>query len=92
LQNTFGIDLKKVNKWLLDYPPQNISEKRYNPSAGIQYDLMFRIAIWNRKIQVLETHGVPNRSDLKTDDALAQARSEREALIRELYGQRRSVC
>jgi hypothetical protein len=88
LENAFGIDLKKVNKWLLDYPPQNISEKRYNPSAGIQYDLMFRIAIWNRKIQVLETHGVPNRSDLETDDALAQARAEREALIRELHRER----
>jgi hypothetical protein len=85
LQNTFGIDLKKVNKWLLDYPPQSISEKRFNPSAAIQYDLVFRIAIWNRKIQTLESR--PDADQMT--DALARARAEREALVRALHRERR---
>jgi hypothetical protein len=88
LQNTFGIDLEKVNKWLSDYPPQNISQKHFNPSAAIQYDLMFRIAIWNRKIQALEAHGIPNHSDINTGGALAHARAEREVLIQELQRER----
>jgi len=90
LQNAFGIDLEKVDKWLSDYPPQKIIEKRFNPSAAVQYDLMFRIAIWNRKIQVLEKNSISNRADAEqSTDALAQARRERETLIRELQRERR---
>jgi len=79
-----------VDKWLSDYPPQKIIEKRFNPSAAVQYDLMFRIAIWNRKIQVLEKNSISNRADAEqSTDALAQARRERETLIRELQRERR---
>jgi hypothetical protein len=85
LENMFGIERAKVDKWLHDYPPTKGIEKQFNPSAALQYNLMFRIAAWNRQIQILERGS--NRSDINTgvaDRSLDEARAERARLIGEL--------
>jgi Putative rhamnosyl transferase len=90
LENMFGIEYKRVEKWLLDHPPKEATEKQFNPSAALQYDLMFRIAALNRQIQGLVKGGTCNDVNSgRSNDSLSEAQAERERLIRELQRGRR---
>jgi hypothetical protein len=85
--NMFGIDRKKVDKWLADYPPKQQVAKQFNPSAALQYDLAFRISGWNRLVLVLEKDSTrKTENGGLANEALLKARAERERLIRELRG------
>src|SRR5262249_13228437 len=84
LEKMFGVGCKKVDKWLLDYPPTQQVVKQFNPSAALQYDLMFRIAASNRLIRALEKDSIKGTN--RGGEALSAAQVERERLIRELRG------
>jgi Putative rhamnosyl transferase len=90
LENMFGIERKKVERWLLDYPPKEVTEMQTNFGAALQYDLMFRIAALNRQIQGLVKGSTCNDVNCgRSNDSLSEAQAERERLIRELQRGRR---
>jgi hypothetical protein len=85
LEKMFGVECQRVDRWLLDYPPKEETEKHFNPSAALQYDLMFRIAARNRQIRALEKAIMCNDvNGGRQNDTLSEAQAERERLIREL--------
>jgi hypothetical protein len=89
-EKVFGIDCKKIDQWLLDYPT-NEESKTFSSSAALQYDLMFRIAIWNRKIRALEKmNSSDGASGTQQNDSLTQAMAERQKLVQELQKGRKT--
>ena len=85
LETLFGVDWKKLDKWLLDYPPAHQTTKQFNFSAAQQYDVMFQIAAKNREIRSLKESATNDASETLAP-RVSEIRSQRDKLIMTLGG------
>jgi hypothetical protein len=84
LSATFGIDMDKIQKWRLTYPVGSVLEYSGQRTTRDQYNLIFRIAALNRKIQALRSDANRRGFSQSIDDELTPCEIERDHLIEEL--------
>lgn len=85
LSTTFGIDMEKIRRWRTAYP--TVANARYSGqrTTGEQYDRIFRIASFNRKLRALQNRMKVEGSDLiSLKDEIKRCEAERARLIGKL--------
>jgi Putative rhamnosyl transferase len=85
LVNTFGIDMEKIRRWRAAYPVTANAVYLGQRGTGEQYDRIFRIASFNRKLRALKNQMSAGGSDLASlKDELNRCEAERARLIEKL--------
>jgi Putative rhamnosyl transferase len=85
LSDTFGIDMEKIRQWRSAYPTAVNSMYSGQRTTGEQYDRIFRIASFNRKLRALKNRMSAEGSDLTSlKDEIKRCEAERARLIEKL--------
>jgi hypothetical protein len=85
LSSTFGIDMEKIKRWRVAYPVGSSSGYPGQRATGEQYDRIFRIASFNRKLRALKTKLSAADSDLTAlKDEIKRCEAQRARLIEKL--------
>jgi Putative rhamnosyl transferase len=88
LSATFGVDMEKIRRWRALYPVGANSMYSGQRNTGEQYDRIFRIASFNRKLRALKNQmNVVGRPDLTSlNEEIKRCEAERARLIEKLQG------
>jgi hypothetical protein len=87
LSTTFGIDMEKIRQWRAACPVGSNSMYSGRRTTGEQYDRIFRIASFNRKLRALKNRMGAGDSDLTSlKDEIKRCEAERARLIEKLQG------
>ncbi len=87
LATTFGIDMEKIRRWRVAHPVAANSMYPGQRTTGEQYDRIFRIASFNRKLSALKTRLSIQPSDLTSlKEQIKHCEAERARLIEKLQG------
>jgi hypothetical protein len=87
LSATFGIDMEKIRQWRVAYSVGANSMYSGQRTTGEQYDRIFRIASFNRKLRALNNQMSADRADLRSlKEEIKQCEAERARLIEKLQG------
>lgn len=86
LSDTFGIDMEKIRHWRSAYATAVNSMYSGQRATGEQYDRIFRIASFNRKIRALKNRMTADGSGLTSllKDEIKRCEAERARLIERL--------
>jgi Putative rhamnosyl transferase len=85
LSATFGIDMEKIRQWRMTYPIGANSIYSGQRTTGEQYDRIFRIASFNRKLRALEERlGAERANSAFLKEEINQCEAERRRLIAKL--------
>jgi hypothetical protein len=87
LATVFGIDIGKTRRWRATYSVAATSLYSGQRTTGEQYDRIFRIAGFNRKLRALRNRISADASDLTSlKDEIKRCEAERARLIEKLQG------
>jgi hypothetical protein len=87
LSTTFGIDMEKIRRWRSACPTSANSMFPGQRTTAEQYDRIFRIAGFNRKLRALKHRIDAKNSDLTSlTDEIKRCEAERARLIEKLQG------
>jgi hypothetical protein len=85
LSTIFGVDLEKIRQWRAAYPVALNSVYAGQRTTGEQYDGIFRIASFNRKLRALKTRMSAEDSDLSTlNEEIKHCEAQRARVIDKL--------
>lgn len=87
LSTGFGIDIEKARRWRTSYPVAGNTVYSGQRTTGEQYNRIFRIASFNRKLRALKNRmstEAPHLTSLK--DEIKHCEAERARLIGKLQG------
>jgi putative rhamnosyltransferase len=85
LSTAFGIDMEKITRWRAAYPVGASSAYSGQRTTGEQYDWIFRIAGFNRKLRALKSRMGAETIDLTSlKDEIKRCEAERARLVKKL--------
>jgi Putative rhamnosyl transferase len=85
LSGAFGVDMEKIRRWRSTYPVGANSLYSGQRTTGEQYDRIFRIASFNRKLRAMKKRlGTESANSASLKEDIKRCEAERSRLIEKL--------